>query len=396
MKKITLLVAAFILFIGVTFSQTPQLVNYQAVVRNAAGNPVTNQTVSLRFTIHDGTSTGTVLYQETQSLSTNALGLVNIQIGGGTPVTGTFNTINWGTNNKYLQVEADITGGTTYQSLANVQLVSVPYALNALTSNDNRWSITGSNIVNNNTGNVGIGGTPNTSAKLDVSSTNTGILIPRITFTNRPATPATGLLIYQTDNTSGFYYYNGTAWVRVANSTDISSTGAILPFASGLPVVVTTVAGGLAGTGSLVGFGSSATGVSLLGTTIDLTGAGGTLLNFAFVAPRSGTISSMTAHFSLTAAVSLLGTSVNINAQLYSAPSGSNTFSPVPGAVVTLAPGLSGVSLAIGTTATGITTGLSIPVVAGNRYLLVFSSTASGLNLVNTIAGYASAGININ
>jgi BclB C-terminal domain-containing protein len=396
MKKITLLLAAFILFIGATFGQTPQLVNYQAVVRNVAGDPVTNQTVSLRFTIHDVTSTGTVLYQETQSLSTNALGLVNIQIGGGAPVTGTFSSINWGTNNKYLQVEADITGGTTYQSLANVQLVSVPYALNAQTSNDNRFNITGSDIVNNNTGNVGIGGTPNAGAKLDVSATNKGILIPRITFTNRPATPATGLLIYQTDNTPGFYYYTGTAWVRVANSADIGSTGAIIPFASGLPTTVTTFAGGLAGTGALVGFGNSVAGVSLLGSTIDLTGAGGTLLNFAFVAPRAGTISSMSAQFSLTAAVSLLGTSVNLVAQLYSAPSGSNTFSPVPGAIVTLTPALTGAAIAIGTTATGITTGLSVPVTAGTRYLLVFSSTATGLNLVNTIVGYASAGININ
>ncbi len=58
--------------------------------------------------------------------------------------------------------------------------------------------------------------TPDNSAMLDIVSTNKGMLIPRMGLANRPATPATGLLIYQTDNTPGFYYYNGSAWVAVA------------------------------------------------------------------------------------------------------------------------------------------------------------------------------------
>jgi hypothetical protein len=63
---------------------------------------------------------------------------------------------------------------------------------------------------------VGIGTTtPDASAQLEVVATNKGILIPRITLANRPAAPATGLLIYQTDDKPGFYYYNGTAWVNI-------------------------------------------------------------------------------------------------------------------------------------------------------------------------------------
>ena len=126
-----------------------------------------------------------------------------------------------------------------------------------------------------------------------------------------------------------------------------------------------------------------------------LTGAGGTLLKFSFVSPRSGTITSISGQFSNTAALALIGTSITITGQLYSAPSGSNTFTAVPGALVTMAPTLTGV-LAIGTTSTGITTGLSIPVTAGTRYLMVYSATAAGLTLVNTVVGYASAGVNIN
>jgi BclB C-terminal domain-containing protein len=395
MKKITLILAAFLLLLGSSYGQAPQLVNYQAVVRNASGDPVINQSVALRFTVRDINAAGTVLYQETQTLSTNALGLVNIQIGGGTPVTGTFAGINWNLNNKYLQVEADITGGTTFQSLVNVQLASVPFALNARTSSDNHWNASGTDIINNNIDNVGIGGTPGASAKLDISATNKGILIPRITFANRPASPATGLLIFQTDNTPGFYYYNGAAWVRVANSTDVGNTGSIIPYASGLPVTLTTVALGLVGTTALVGFGNSASGVSLLGGTLDLTGAGGTLLNFAFSAPRSGTITSLSANFSTTAGLSLIGSTLTVTAQLYTASAGSNNFSPVSGALVTLAPALTGI-LSIGASSSGTTSGLSIPVAAGNRYLMVFSATAAGITLINTVAGYASGGVNIN
>ena len=66
---------------------------------------------------------------------------------------------------------------------------------------------------------VGIGTTnPNTSAALDITSTTKGLLIPRMTKTQRDAisSPATGLMIYQTDGTVGFYYYNGSSWAEVA------------------------------------------------------------------------------------------------------------------------------------------------------------------------------------
>ncbi|WP_118951586.1 exosporium glycoprotein BclB-related protein [Taibaiella helva] len=396
MKKFTsLLMVACLLSLSLLAQQAPQRINYQAVVRSAAGAPVVNQNVSLRFSILEGSAGGAVQYSETQSVTTNAFGLANVQIGAGTVVSGTFNTIAWNSATKFLKVEADITGGTTYSDLATVEMISVPYALNAETSNDNRWNLSTADITSNNTGNVGIGGTPNTNAKLDIAATNKGILIPRITLANRPAAPVDGLLIYQTDNTPGFYYYNGGSWQRVANSNDVVSGGTIIPFSSGLPVTVTTIAGGLVGTSALLGFGSSVSGVSLVGTNIDLTGAGGTLLNFGFVAPRAGTITAMSAQFSTTLALSLLGSNITITGQLYTAPAGSNTFAPVPGAVVTMAPALTGV-LAIGATSSGTATGLSIPVVAGNRYLMVCSATATGITLLNTITGYASAGVNIN
>lgn len=76
-------------------------------------------------------------------------------------------------------------------------------------------------LLNSNdaTAQVGIGTTsPHASAALEISSTNKGILVPRMSQSNRPGSPATGLLIYQTDNTPGFYVYNGTGWVAVSSS----------------------------------------------------------------------------------------------------------------------------------------------------------------------------------
>ncbi len=186
----------------------------------------------------------------------------------------------------------------------------------------------------------------------------------------------------------------GFGLTGVTGPTGATGSGAIIPFASGLPVALTTILGGLVGTSSMVGFGSSATGVSIVGGIIDLTGAAGTLLNFAFSVPRDGTITSIAAFFSTTVALSLVGSTIEITAQLYSSPTPNNSFTAVPGAVVTLAPPLTNI-LAIGEISNGISSGLAIPVTAGTRLLLLFSATATGISLINTVAGYASAGLTI-
>lgn len=158
---------------------------------------------------------------------------------------------------------------------------------------------------------------------------------------------------------------------------------------------MTTLLTGLAETAGLVGFGTALPSVTLVGGNIDLTGdVLGPLINFAFSMPRDGTITDIAAFFSVTIGVTLLDTTVTITAQLYSAPEGSNTFTPVPGATVTLAPALTGL-INLGDTASGITTGLNIPVSAGTRLLMGFSTTATGLTLITATTGYASAGVNI-
>jgi BclB C-terminal domain-containing protein len=161
---------------------------------------------------------------------------------------------------------------------------------------------------------------------------------------------------------------------------------------SGEPVALTTVAGGLVGQVAVLPLdGDQAGSAQLTGSTLDLTGGAGQVVP-AQTFPTDETIESITLFSSTTAALSLIGTTVSITAQLYTSTTPNNTFAPVPGASVTAAPPLTGVD-AVGTISNGITTGLSIPVTAQTRGVIVVSATAAGIGLINTVSMYASASI---
>src|SRR5580658_8769851 len=98
-------------------AQAPQAFNYQAVVRDNSGNVVQNQSVSLRFTIIDGSLSGDPVYRETDGATTNQFGLVTVPVGNGVVVSGDFSTINWAVGNKYLVVEMDASGGSNYSNM---------------------------------------------------------------------------------------------------------------------------------------------------------------------------------------------------------------------------------------------------------------------------------------
>ena len=142
MKKLLLLSALFISFL--TFAQVPQGISYQAIALNGSGTPVVSSNVRVKLSILDTSATGTVLYSETQLKTTNPQGLFNLVIGQGTVVSGVFATINWATNSKFLKVEMDATGGTTYAPVGTTQLLSVPYAMHA----GSVASIAGNNNIN--------------------------------------------------------------------------------------------------------------------------------------------------------------------------------------------------------------------------------------------------------
>ena len=129
MKKILFLLA--ITFSVITIAQAPQGISYQAIALDGSGNPLVNTTIGLQLSILDNSATGTSLYTETHTKTTNAQGLYNLVIGQGTPTLGTFSTIKWETNSKFLSVSMDSTGGTTFVLVGTTQLLSVPYALYA-------------------------------------------------------------------------------------------------------------------------------------------------------------------------------------------------------------------------------------------------------------------------
>ncbi|MGF6850928.1 hypothetical protein QFZ51_006163 [Chitinophaga sp. W3I9] len=102
--------------------------NYQAIARNTNGTVLSNQSLTVRFSILGGSAAGPVQYQETHSTTTNTVGLFTLQIGKGTPLTGTYSGVPWANANQYLKVEVSINGGN-FSELGTSQLMSVPYAL---------------------------------------------------------------------------------------------------------------------------------------------------------------------------------------------------------------------------------------------------------------------------
>jgi hypothetical protein len=105
----------------------PQCISYQAVARNGQGNTIANTPIQVRLTLITDSLSGTTEYSETHALITNSLGLFNTAFGGGTPVIGTFTSINWVSGSKYLKVELNT--GNGYLDIGTQQLLSVPFAL---------------------------------------------------------------------------------------------------------------------------------------------------------------------------------------------------------------------------------------------------------------------------
>lgn len=168
-RAVLIIILTNLLISTSVFAQTPQKMSYQAVIRNSSDDLITNTQVGMKISILRGSETGTVVYTETQTPTTNANGLVSIEFGGGTG----FSSIDWSTGNYYIKTETDPEGGTDYSITGASQLLSVPYALFAGAtsgSGSSNWTINGNNIYNSNSGNVGIGTTaPN--RKLEIGGT---------------------------------------------------------------------------------------------------------------------------------------------------------------------------------------------------------------------------------
>ncbi|MES2592777.1 MAG: DUF1566 domain-containing protein [Bacteroidota bacterium] len=137
MKK-AVTVLTVLLFVVNVYAQAPQKMSYQAVIRNSSGTLLTSTAVGMQISILQGSSTGTPVYSETQTPTTNVNGLVSIEIGGGAG----FDAINWANGPYFIKTETDVAGGINYSISGTSQLLSIPYALHSKTADSLIGTIT--------------------------------------------------------------------------------------------------------------------------------------------------------------------------------------------------------------------------------------------------------------
>jgi len=181
MRKIFAMIAAVILTVSL-FAQSPEKMSYQSVIRNSADALVTNTSIGMQVSILQNSATGTAVYVERQFPTSNANGLVSIEIGDGIIVAGDFAAIDWSDGVYYIKTETDLNGGANYTITGTSQLLSVPYALFAKTAET-------------------IAGT----TPLAIGDSYQGGIIFWLDTTGQH-----GLIAATTDQSAGIQWYNGT------------------------------------------------------------------------------------------------------------------------------------------------------------------------------------------
>lgn len=191
LKKSFLLTIFSVLFFCLIQAQVPSLLNYQGVARNSAGTPLANQAMQVRLSILQGSASGSSVYSEVRAVTTNAVGLFVIQIGSGGALStsGNLATVNWTNGSKFLKVEIDPLGGSSYIVLGTNQLVSVPYALSAAPSGAAGGDLSG-NYPNPSLANNSV--TTQKIADLSVTSMKLSDSLSRRINSSVPYTGATG------------------------------------------------------------------------------------------------------------------------------------------------------------------------------------------------------------
>ena len=143
MKKISLVLTLIALTVSSVISQAPQTFNYQATIRDDAGQLLTSVPVTLRISILQEGASGESVYSEIHYVTTSSLGIINLKVGDGSS-TDNFENINWSSNHYFIKVEVDPAAGTDFVTMGINELSSVPYALSARVSESVEWQ----NVLN--------------------------------------------------------------------------------------------------------------------------------------------------------------------------------------------------------------------------------------------------------
>jgi hypothetical protein len=118
-------------FVLQSWTQAPQKINFQSILRNTSGEIVANKAVSLKISILSGSINGISVYSETHTKTTDVSCLISFQIGNVSVISGVFSAILWGNAAYFIKLEADFNGGSNYVLLGKQEIMSVPYALYA-------------------------------------------------------------------------------------------------------------------------------------------------------------------------------------------------------------------------------------------------------------------------
>ena len=145
MNKILTLISAVILTLSL-WAQAPNKMSFQTVVRNSLGKLVVNKSIGVRLSILKTSSTGTAVYVETHTKTSNVNGLLILEVGIGTVTSGSFATIDWAQGPYFLKTEMDVNGGSNYTITGVTEFVSVPYAKMADNANSVKTLSNGANV----------------------------------------------------------------------------------------------------------------------------------------------------------------------------------------------------------------------------------------------------------
>lgn len=258
MKKI-LLTLSIILGCHLVSAQAPEKMSYQAVMRNTTGQLLANQSIGIKVSILQGSAAGTAVYSERLTGSTNLNGLISLEIGTGTVLSGTFNTIDWSTGNYWLKTETDPTGGTSYTITGTSQLLSVPYAMYAKSSGGGGsltlpYTTTLTNAANlfditNNGDGASLSGTSGSTSssisavKGTVTSTAPGGFSSAVRAINN-GTAGLGIGAYGSQAGSGWGVYGTTpAGIGVYGNASGAGTGVLAGSNSGIGLSATSTTG---------------------------------------------------------------------------------------------------------------------------------------------------------